>query len=109
MIDQEEIIRYVEVELRFKPTPETKFFWGTGVARPDGLEFIEDFADHYGVDTTYASRFVDYGDSDTPLADIFDRLWKRLRFKPVPRKAHFTIDHLVEVANRKKWFDPVFS
>lgn len=105
MVDRKEIIEFVQDRLGFTPTPKTKFWWGTGTAGLDAWTFMQEFADRYEVDFDDAGTF-DYGDSDTPLADIFDRLWMRLRFRRSPKTNHFTIDHLVEVANRKKWFDP---
>lgn len=106
MADREEIIRFIEEQLGFTPTPKTKFFWGTGVAGLDAWAFMDEFADRYDVNMDGVGSDVDYGDSDTPLADVFDRLWKRFRFQRVAKTGHFTIDHLVEVANRKEWFDP---
>lgn len=106
MIDREEIVRYVEDRLGFTPTLETRFWWDTGVAGLDAWTFMEEFADRYGVDMEGADQAFDFGDSDVPLADALDRLWKRITFRPVPKMNHFTIDHLVEVAHRKKWFVP---
>lgn len=106
MADRDEMIRFVEEQLGFTPKPTTKFFWETGVFGLDAIAFMDAFVDRYGINMDAAAGDVDYGDSDTPLADIFDRLWKRIRFQRVPKMGHFTIDHLVEVANRRKWFDP---
>ena len=106
MADRDEMIRFVEEQLGFTPKPTTKFFWETGVFGLDAIAFMDAFVDRYGINMDDAAGNVDYGDSDTPLADIFDRLWKRIRFQRVPKMGHFTIDHLVEVANRRKWFDP---
>ncbi|MBK8612390.1 MAG: DUF1493 family protein [Flavobacteriales bacterium] len=109
MADRAEIIQFVKDRLGFTPNPETRFWWDTGMAGLDAWTFMGEFADRYGVDMEGADQAFDYGDSDVPLADALDRLWKRITFRPVPKVNHFTIDHLVEVANRKKWFDPVRS
>lgn len=109
MADRAEIIQFVKDRLGFAPTPDTKFWWDTGTAGLDAWTFMKEFAVHYGVDMEDAGIGFDYGDSDVPLADALDRLWKLFTFRPVPKLNHFTIDHLVEVANRKKWFDPVRS
>ena len=106
MVSREDMILFVEQRLGFTPTAETKFWWDTGTAGLDARTFMEEFADHYGVDMEDAGIGFDYGDSDVPLADALDRVWKRITFRPVPKVNHFTIDHLVEVANRKKWSDP---
>lgn len=105
MIEREEIIRFVEDRLDFTPTPQTKFWWDTGTAGLDVDQFTYEFAEVFGVDMK-VEFFVDYGGSDTSLADGLSRIWKKVTFQPQPSVGHFTIDHLVEVANHKKWFDP---
>lgn len=111
MPERAEIIQFIHSRLGFIPTPETKFWWDTGTAGLDAWAFMEDFATHFGVDMEPASANsgldYDYGDSDTPLADMLSRLWRRITFRPIPRSNYFTIDHLLEVANRKEWFDPL--
>ncbi|MBK9515391.1 MAG: hypothetical protein IPO05_17650 [Flavobacteriales bacterium] len=99
MVAREEIVRFVEDRLGFTPATKTKFRWGTGTAGLDAWTFMEEFADHYGIDMENAGIGFDYGDSDVPLADALDRLWKRITFRPRAKVNHFTIDHLVEVAN----------
>lgn len=106
MVTREEVIRFVEVRLGFTPTPMTKFWWDTGTAGLDVVAFWEEFAQHYGVDLDVADAGYNNGDSDGGLGDALEHLWTRLTFQQVKRSHHFTVDHLVEVANRKKWFDP---
>ncbi len=106
MVTREEVIRFVEVRLGFKPTPTTRFWWDTGTTGLDVVAFWEEFVAHFNVDMTSSSEGYDYGDSDGGLGDALEHLVKRLTFQRVSRPHHFTIDHLVEVANRKKWFDP---
>jgi len=106
MIDREEIVRYVEDRLGFTPTLETRFWWDTGVAGLDAWTFMEEFADRYGVDMEGVDRGFDYGDSDGGIGDALERVWRLITFRQVPKVNHFTIDHLVEVVNRMKWFVP---
>jgi len=106
MVTREEIIQFVRDRLGFTPTSTTKFWWDTGAAGLDVVAFWEEFAQHYGVDLEVADAGYDYGDSDGGFSDGLEHLWKRLTFQRVRRSHHFTIDHLVEVANQKKWFDP---
>jgi hypothetical protein len=105
-VSRADIITFVEQRLGFTPTPETKFWWGTGTAGLDVIAFWNEFADHYGVDLEGGDTGYDYGDSEGGLGEAMGHLWRRLTFRSVPESHHFTIDHLVEVANRKKWFDP---
>lgn len=105
MVDREEIIRFVQEQLGFIPTPKTKFFWGTGVAGLDAWAFMQAFADHYSVDMEDVGKDFDYGGDEPDLGSALGYLWKRITFRPIPRTNHFTIDHLVEVANRRKWFE----
>lgn len=105
-IDRADIIKFVEQRLGFTPTPETKFWWGTGTAGLDVITFWNEFADHFGVDMEGGGKGYDYGDGEGGLGEAMDQLWRRITFRSVPKPHHFTIDHLVEVANRKKWFDP---
>lgn len=100
------MIEFVRSNLGFTPTRQTKFWWETGTAGLDAWCFMEEFATCYGVDMEGAGRGFDYGDSDVPIADAFSALWRRITFRSVPKPNHFTVDHLVEVANRRKWFDP---
>lgn len=72
----------------------------------DVLAFWEEFAVRYGVDLEVSGEGYDYGDSDGGLGEAMEHIWKRITFRPVPKVNHFTVDHLVEVANRKMWFDP---
>jgi hypothetical protein len=108
MVSREDIILFVEQLLGFTPTSDTKFWWDTGTAGFDVVAFWNVFADHYGVDLEGCGQGYDYGDSDGGLGDAMEHLWKRAIRRSAPNTHHFTIDHLVEVANRKKWFDPVF-
>ena len=105
-VTEAEIIRFVEERLGFTPTSQTKFWWDTGCAGLDVIAFWEEFAERYGVDLEVSGEGYDYGDSDGGLGEAMEHIWKRITFRPVPKNAHFTIDHLVEVENRKKWFDP---
>ncbi len=105
MVTREEIIQFVRDRLGFTPTSTTKFWWDTGAAGLDVIAFWEEFADHYGVDLGVSNDGYDYGDSDGGLGDALAHFWKRATFQQVRRSHYFTIDHLVEVANRKKWFD----
>lgn len=107
LVSRADIIRFVEDRLGFTPTSQTKFWWDTGCAGLDVIAFWEEFAEHYGVDMEVSGEGYDYGDSDGGIGDVLDELRKRLTGQPVPKTAHFTIDHLVEVANRRKWFDPL--
>ena len=106
MGSREDMILFVEERLGFTPTAETKFWWETGAASLDVIAFWEEFAEHYGVDPVDAGEGYDYGDGDGGLGEALEHLWNRITFRPVPKAKHFTIDHLVQVANRKKWFDP---
>lgn len=103
-----EMCAFVQVRLGFTPTSETKFWCDTGTSGLDVVAFWKEFADHYGVDLDGGSEGYDYGDSDGGLGDVMEHLWKRVTLRSAPKTHHFTIDHLVAVANRKKWFDPVF-
>jgi len=66
---------------------------------------MHEFAQVYEVDMK-VEFLIDYGGSDASLADGLSWIWKRVIFRPVPSVGHFTIDHLVDVANHKTWFDP---
>lgn len=105
-VDRSDIIKFVEQRLGFTPTSKTKFWWDTGIAALDAWAFMKEFAHHYHVDIQGGTESVNYGDGEGGVSDVFGRLWKQATYQAVPRTAHFTIDHLVEVANRKKWFDP---
>ncbi len=106
MVDREEIILFVKDRLGLTPTPETKFWWGTGIAGLDAWTFMEDYAERFGVDMQGADEGFDYGDGDLGIGDALQQLWRKMTFRSVPRTNHFTIDHLVQVANGKKWFHP---
>lgn len=106
MASREEVLQFVEETLGFTPTSQTKFWWDTGVAGLDVIAFWEQFCERFGADLDNASSEYDYGDSDGGLEEALSVLWRRMTFRHVPSTHHFTIDHLVEVANRKKWFDP---
>lgn len=102
VVTHEEVIRFVEDRLGFTPTPTTKFWWDTGTAGLDVVLFWEEFAAHFGVDMASLGDGYDHGDSEGGLGDALEHLVKRLTFQRVRRSHHFTIVHLVEVANRKK-------
>ncbi|MBX2972141.1 MAG: hypothetical protein KF797_03475 [Flavobacteriales bacterium] len=105
-VTREEITQFVKDRLGFTPTPQTRFWRDTGTAGLDAWAFMQEFADHYGVEPGKIDDGIDYGDGEDGLGGAFAWLWKKLTFQPVPKTGHFTIDHLVEAANRKKWFDP---
>ncbi len=105
-VTRDEIVAFVKDRLGFEPTRETKFWWDTGVYGLDAMGFMLEFAEHFGVREGTGDDDLDYGDSEGGLGEVFWDLWRRITFRAVPRKHHFTIDHLVEVANRKQWFDP---
>ena len=106
MYVREEFTQHMNDLPGFTPTTTTSFWWETGTAGLDAWAFMQEFAERYGAEPGDMDDDIDYGDGEFGLGDTLSRLWKKLTFRPVPKTGHFTIDHLVEVANRKKWFAP---
>lgn len=106
MVDQKEIIRFVNERLFFEPTPATKFFWDTGAAGLDTDFFMQEFADHYEIDMSDFDG-AGFGMDDVGLGTVVDDLKLLLRGKRPAKSRYFTIEHLVDVANGRKWFDPM--
>lgn len=76
--------------------------------REDAIMMFEEFLNEFGIDSGYSTFEIDkyfykLNFWDALLINVFT---KRIKTK-YPSKPPITISHMIEVAKRKEWFDPV--
>jgi hypothetical protein len=81
---------------------DSRVFHDLGLRGVDAIDFLAEVAARYAVswDGFDFDRYFK-GEYYSPVD-----LWNRLRRRPDTSKRPLTVDHLVEVCQRKAWFDP---
>jgi acyl carrier protein len=85
--------------------PETRLEEDLGITGDDAAELLQAFAERFGVDMTGLSFHKHFGpEGCNPLWFFYTPTWLRAHGSyPV------TIDHLVRVAEIKRWYSPPFD
>jgi hypothetical protein len=82
-------------------TPETTLYWDLRIYGDDAIEFMEAFFNRYEIDFTdfYITKY--FRQEGHSIVDLYYSLFKpeKLKFPPI------TLQHLLEVAKAKKWFE----
>jgi|GEM_PF-1243641 len=104
LVQIEELLRKRYVSKRQILTSETTM-QSLKMISEDLTHFFMDFRDKFIVDMTGYSYYNFFLEDVHPvyrLRDLFYRIFKPEKLKRKP----LTLDHLVKVAERGKWFDP---
>jgi len=104
---QQEIIAFVAAHLAAEATrlrADTSLFHDLGVDGTDGWDFLDAYAQRFGVDMSSLNVDLHFGPEAAfnPVAYLYFQILKpeKLRFVPI------TIQHLTNCALSKKWVTP---
>lgn len=105
MVSSDDIIAFTEKKLGRRISPEVRFFDNVGIDGLDAETFMVDFAHEYNIEMSPFNPdayFMHEGRLLNVWRNVWDALFNRKR---LPHKS-FTVAHLANVANKRKWFDP---
>ena len=97
---EKEIIIFIEEKLGYEVSNIDNSFDEIGVDGIDAETFFSDFSDFFDVDME-KFEFERYFVGENPFKNLI-----RKRIKYWNKKKDFSIQHLVDVAELKVWFDP---
>ena len=104
---EKNVIEFIKTRIGVDTSNESMIFEDLGIDGLDAESFMIEFSNHFNVDMTEFKPELYYF-SEYELGNIFLSMYRSIFNRRALKKRAFSLTHLAEVAERKKWFDPPF-